>query len=140
MSKGITVKVAKADLIRELKKARDKRLKDKSDYDKAVKDWNDNKKKYDLEFAKLVFAGKVKTDELSVNIGNTYDRLDSRRYVTINFYTRHDLSKLEKPKELPNSWSINNDIEDLDQAIKLLELSLDDTVSTSSYKSLLKFL
>lgn len=140
MSKGITVKVAKADLIKELKKARDKRLKDKNDHDKAVKDWNDNKKKNELEFIKLVFAGKIKTDELSVGIGHNYDRLDSRRYVAINFYTKHDLSKLEKPKELPNSWSIDSDIEDLNQAIKLLELSVDDTVSTSTYKSLLRFL
>ena len=150
-NKTLTVKVPRTKLIEALTKAADERRKSIAEHDKAIKKWEVDKAKAEKDFFAKIKSGKVKTDKLNMSqreAWQPYDPTGTREKeidVTISFTVSASAIKLPQKPEQPYhesryGWNIKDDISEIENAIRILNLSTDEFVSTSTYKSVAQFL
>lgn len=150
-NKTLTVKVPRTKLIEALTKAANDRSKSIAEHDKAVEKWKLEMAVAEKDFFARVKSGKVKTNRLSMSHRETWQPFDptGRREreldVTITFTTPATALKLpespeQKYKDSRYGWNIKEDIEEIENAIRILNLSTDEFVCTSTYKSVAQFL
>ena len=142
--RSITVKVQRVTLIKALEEALQKKRNVTAEYDKAVKAYRVEREKADKEiFAKLK-AGKIKSDDLSVQVRDRWRDYNSNEpeKKTVNITFTCLASQVSYPEEprCADSYATKNAIEEIENAIRILKLSNDELISTSSYKSVAQYL
>jgi len=150
-NRTLTVKVPRTKLVEALTKAANDRRKSIAEHDKAVDKWKSEMAAAEKDFFARVKSGRVKTNRVNMShreAWQPYDPTGKREKeldVTITFSVPATAMKLpEKPeqeyKESRYGWNIKEDIEEIENAIRILNLSTDEFVSTSTYKSVAQFL
>jgi hypothetical protein len=132
MSKNVNVKVARGVLIDALKKALDAKIKEAADHEKAHNDHKKAMTDFEKSVPALVKSGKIKIKSVKTN------------------YWRDELSitaeldyKGAVPKEPENNfsnWKNDEAQKTLSNAIRVLELSSEEYVRTSSYGAVAQYL
>lgn len=138
MSKKISVRVSRTKLIASLQKAI-ANFNDESDKIEAKKllrnKWEVRSKKIPLaSYAKLAHKTEIDIDD------NVWRDNDSIK-VTVNYFIKKSVA-VDKLAYVADVYSFNHDnaIEEIGQAIRLLELSDEDTVNTATYGSVARYL
>jgi hypothetical protein len=150
-NRTLTVKVPRTKLIEALTKAASDRAKSVAEHDKAVEKWRLEMAKAEKDFFAKVKSGKVKTNKLNISHRESWRSYDSTETqekeidVTITFkVSAKALNMPAKPenkyKNKKYDWNIKEDISEIENAIRILNLSTDEFVSTSTYKSVAQFL
>ena len=134
-NKPITIRVTTAKLLVALNKALDERKAKKATsekeweaHEKAIKDFQES-------LAETFRSGKGKVTRVAKSgwreEGNKWD-------MTIEFPS--SLKEPKEPKSVKNDWSLNNDIEELENAIALISLSDEEYANASTYKGVARFI
>jgi len=138
MSKKISVRVSRTKLIASLQKAIAV-FNEESDKNKAMKllrnKWELRSKSIPLaSYAKLAHKTEIDIDD------NVWRDQDSIK-VTVSYLISKDVA-VDKLAYVADVYTGNNDcaIEEIGQAIRLLELSDEDTVNTATYGSVARYL
>lgn len=144
MGKSITVKVQRLTLIKALEEALQKQKNAVAEHEKAMKAYRAECEKANNEVLGKIKSGKIKTDRLSVSVRDGWRDYRStepeKKDVTITFTClASQISYPEEPQR-PDSYSTKYAIEELGNAIRILQLSNDELISTSSYKSVAQYL
>lgn len=158
-SRSLKVKVPRTKLIEALTEAANDRRKSIVEHDKALEKWESEKAAAEKDFLDRLKSGMVETNKVSMTYMQTwlppYDssgKQEKELKVTITFNVPATVMKLpEMPKQqYENSffyitqschgWSLKEDIEEIENTIRILSLSTDEFVSTSTYKSVARFL
>jgi hypothetical protein len=144
MSRSITVKVQRQTLIKALEESMQKMKNKSAEYDKEIKAYRVECEKANSEVLGKIKSGKIKTDKLSVNVRDAWRDYRSteseKKEVTITFTClASQISYPEEPQR-PDSYSTKYATEEIENAIRILKLSNDELISTSSYKSVAKYL
>ena len=133
MSKTVNVKVAKGVLLAALNEALDRKAQEKADAEKAQKDHEKAVADFKKSIPALIKSGKLKVK--SVNAHEWRDEL--------NLSAEFDTKGIKFPKkQTPEycEWRNNEAQKELKNAIRVLELSADEFVRTSSYSSVSQYL
>jgi hypothetical protein len=134
--KSINVKVSTAKVVKALETALANRKKQIADYEKSV----ENHKKVVADWEKSIIehikSGKAKVSDVSENSNWRTDTKEARVTITLPASLVCPQSP-EKPSEM---WNINNDIEELENAIALLKMTDEEYVSTSTYKGVARLI
>jgi len=139
MSKSVSVRVSRTKLIASLSsviaklnaekdnKAQDKKLREK---------WETRCKRIPL----ATFQRLSHKSELAIS-DNPW-RNDDSIEVTFTYYIKKNVAvdRLSYVAPVEENWRADNQIEEIAQAIRLLELSDDDTVNTATYRSVAQYL
>ena len=127
-----TTKVIKAleTKLAEIKKDFANQEANEAKYEKARKAWS-------KEVAKLAVAQIAKADNFSAN--KRYDGT-----INIDFYLPANSIKLpDEPKKdyvQMNEWSYREQVEELENAIRILKMTDEEVVSTSTYNAIARYL
>jgi hypothetical protein len=136
MSKTVNVRVAKSKLVKALKEALDRKVKEAETHkeaEKAQKKAIDDIKK---SVASLVKSGKLTPTEVSFPY--SYRNYETEyKQVTVTFSHKITIPKLDSDY---NEHKNNEAQNDLQNAIRVLELSDEEYVRTSSYGAVSKYL
>lgn len=135
MSKTINVKVTRAKLLGALKKALAEKQKEAKDHTNAVKAKEVFMADIKKQVANLIKAGKMTPKEVSFPYSYRYNQ-DETKEVSVTFSHKFTVPKDSNFSEHSNGSAI----EELENAIRILELSDEDYVKTSSYGSVAKYL
>lgn len=133
MSKTVNVRVAKSKLLAALNEALDRTVKEKADGIKAEKDYKKSVEDFKKRLPALVKSGKLKINDYS------YSEWRGEQTISVTF----DAKSVEFPKKADNDYheySNNQAQEELRNAIRVLELSDEEYVRTSSYGAVAKYL
>ncbi len=135
-SKSINVKVSTAKVVEALETALASRKKQIADWDKA----QENHKKVVADWEKSVIeyikSGKAKVTEVSENRNWRTETNEAVVRIVLSASLKFPESP-DKPREL---WSVENDIEELENAIALLKMTDEEFVSTSTYKGVARLI
>lgn len=134
----LNIKVPVAKLLEGLEKALDERKKFLADEPKRKAKYEKDMAVYNKAVLALVKSGKATLKEANVN--RWYNNNDKTRSVNAEFVVPMSLLPTEPEMEQRNEWVVKNEIEELGNAIKLLRMSSDEFVSTSTYKSVVQYL
>jgi len=139
MSKSVSVRVSRTKLIASLSSAIAKlnAEKDNTASDKKLRQkWETRYKRIPLS----TFQRLSHKSELAIN-DNPW-RNDDSIEVTFTYYIKKDVAvdRLSYVAPVEENWRIDNKIEEIGQAIRLLELSDEDTVNTATYRSVTQYL
>jgi hypothetical protein len=132
MSKNVNVKVARGVLIDALKKSLDTKIKEKADSEKENKDYEKAVADFKKSVPALLKSGKVTIKEVTFR--------DWRGDVSI---CAELVYKGALPKQSENEycdWKNKEAQQTLSNAIRVLELSSEDYVRTSSYGAVAQYL
>lgn len=136
-NKSINVKVSTAKVVKALETALASRKKQLADWEKA----QENHKKQTADWEKSIIehikAGKAKVNEVSH--AHNYGR-DIREIARIEIDLPASLKYPESPDKPMDMWNINNDIEELENAIALLKMTDEEYVSTSTYRGVARLI
>jgi hypothetical protein len=150
-NRTLTVKVPRTKLIEALTKAADDRRQSVAEHEKAVEKWQLDMAKAEKDFFAKVKSNKVKTSDFNISHKESwqpYDptgRNEKEMDVTITFrVSAKALNMPAKPenkyKDSRYNWNLKEDIREIENAIRILNLSTDEFVSTSTYKSVAQYL
>ncbi len=144
MSRSITVKVQRLTLIKALEESLQKKENEKAEYAKNRKAYEAECKKLNKEVFDKIRSGKIKADKLEVSVRNEWRPFNSndeeRKAVNISFTCSADsINYPEEPKGV-DSYAYKREVEEIGNAIRILKLSNDELISTSSYKSVAQYL
>ena len=135
--KSINVKVSTKKVIDALQKALDLRNKQMSDYDKAKKEYEKEVKDFQDSLSELFRSGKGKVTNVSKY--NNYRNEEGNKYeLTIEFP-----ASVKAPKEPEQDfvhWAIKSEIEELENAISILRMTDEETVSTNTYAGVARYI
>ena len=135
-SKSINVKVSTAKVVKALETALVSRKKQIADWDKA----QENHKKVVADWEKSIIehikSGKAKATEVSANRNWRNDTNEA----VVRIALPASLVFPESPDKPAEMWNINNDIEELENAIALLKMTDEEFVSTSTYKGVARLI
>ena len=139
MSKSVSVRVSRTKLIASLQSAIAKLNAEKDNIasDKKLRD------KWNVRFKRIPLATYQKLSHKSeLAITDSPWRNDDSIEVTFTYYIKKDVAvdRLSYVAPVEENWRIDNNIEEIAQAIRLLELSDDDTVNTATYRSVAQYL
>lgn len=143
MSKRLTVKVKTSTLITALRKALADREQRFADNDKREREYEQAHSKWQEEVAKTIISliknGKAKVTETDTRC---YGISKGKKGYTLGVEVPTSISFPEEPKrnDRYNEWEFRSDCEALTNAIRVLEMTEDEFVSTSTYHSVVKFL
>ena len=135
--KSINVKIATSKVIKALEVKLDQIKKDKANqktneekYQKAVEKWR-------KEVAKLALTAINKAEDLSANT-----RYNGEIYVNFNLPKGAlDIpAEPEKDFETFHEWQYKEMVEEIENAIRILKMTDEETVSTSTYNSIARYL
>ena len=138
-SKSISVKIATSKVIEALEKAlaekksyKDKYNAEKAQYDKDLAKW-------EADVSSLINTG-IKADQIVVR--NQYSWSPERGYEVIATYRVEFASVPPKP-EAPETISesvLREQINEIENAVRILKMTDEEVVSTSTYNSIARFL
>lgn len=147
MSKTLSVKVKTTTLVEALRQALKERTERFANRKKLAAEYEKAHEKWKAEVIKQVNAsiksGKARFSDLVV--GEPYrwsssEHKDKFRVQLEYIVPKSLLAEEPKAPDLYNEWEFNRDKEALENAIRVLELSDSDVVSTSTYHSVVKYL
>ena len=135
--KPINVKVSTKKVIDALQKALDLRKKQLADYDKAKKEYAKAVVDFQDSLAERFRAGKGKV--VSVSRNNSWREPLSNSYeLNIEFP-----ASVKEPKDVKGNfhgWQHTQEIDELENAIAVLKMTDEETVSTNTYAGVAKFI
>ncbi len=135
-SKSINVKVSTAKVVKALETALASRKKQIADWEKA----QENHKKVVADWEKSIIehikSGKAKVNEVMSSHNWGRDKEIARIEIDLPASLKMPASP-DKPAEM---WSLNSDIEELENAIALLKMTDEEFVSTSTYKGVARLI
>lgn len=132
----INVKVSKAKLVSALKKALAEKVKEAKAYSDAVKAQQEAIANVKKSIIALVKAGKLTPKEVSFPYSYRYNDNDHKE-VTVSFSSKVQIPKLDSNYNESSNMNAQNDISN---AIRVLEMSDEEFVKTSSYGAVAKYL
>jgi hypothetical protein len=135
MSKTVNVRVAKGKLLKALKEALDRKVEEANNHAKAQKAQKQAIADIKKSVAALVKSGKLTPKEVSFAYPYRWQQEEVNE-VTVTFSHKISLPKLEDFSEHQNKEAQ----EELSNAIRVLELSDEEYVRTSSYGAVAKYL
>jgi len=135
--KAINVKIATTKVIKaletklaQLKKDKANQKSNEEKFEKAQKAWN-------KEVAKLALAQIAKATDLTAN-----KRYDGR--INVDFYLPANVLELpaepEKDFESLHDWQYKEMVEEIENAIRILKMTDEEVVSTSTYNAIARYL
>lgn len=133
MSKTVNVKVAKGVLLAALNEALDRKVKEKADAEKAEKDYAKAADAFKKSIPALIKSGKLKIKTVNFH--------EWRGEYELN--AAFDTKGVKFPQRVKPEyceWQNKAAQEELQNAIRVLELSADEFVRTSSYAGVSKYL
>ena len=134
MSKSVNVRVPKAKLLKALKDALAVKVKEKADYDKTEKAREQQIADIKKSIVTLVKSGKLTVKE--VTFPYSY-RNESTKTVEVTF--NHKFTLPERDTDFHEHTNTHSQ-EELGNAIRVLELSDEEYVRTSSYGAVARYL
>lgn len=153
MARAISVKVSRTKIIEALQSRLSEMITQKEAYDNAVKDYEKAKSDWVFNVSQLALS----SDEVELNMEKTNVYTESWRTKNSNYALVEiamDIPKhllLEQPKEPENpfqsyGWGRNyvggfsDRKQEIENAIRILQLSEEEVVSTSTYQSVSRYL
>ena len=135
--KAINVKIATTKVIKaletklaQIRKDKENQKANEARYKKAVEKWS-------RETLKLALANISKADD--VNINNNY-----RNEISVNFsLPAGTIDYSEKPEadfQTLNEWQYKEMVEEIENAIRILKMTDEEVVSTSTYNAVARYL
>jgi len=136
MSKTVNVRVAKGKLLKALKEALDRKVEEANNHAKAEKAQKQAIADIKKSVAALVKSGKLTPKEVSFPYNYRYGNEEINE-VTVTFSHKISFPKLESDFSEHRNREAQ---EELSNAIRVLELSDEEYVRTSSYGAVAKYL
>jgi hypothetical protein len=136
MSKTVNVRVAKGKLLKALKEALDRKVEEANNHAKAEKAQKQAIADIKKSVAALVKSGKLTPKEVSFPYNYRYNQEEINE-VTVTFSHKISFPKLESDFSEHRNKEAQ---EELSNAIRVLELSDEEYVRTSSYGAVAKYL
>lgn len=136
--KPINVKVQTVKVVKALQKSLDTRKKILADAEKSEKEHEKAMADFEKSIVELVVSGKAKV--VKVDKAHYYGRENTRTEV---MELRVEVPKSLCPKEkvIPNNrWGIDSEIQEIENAIKILEMTDEEYISTSTYAGVARFI
>ena len=135
--KAINVKIATTKVIKaletklaQIRKDKENQKVNEAKYKKAVEKWS-------KDTLKIALANISKADD--VNINDNY-----RNEISVNFrLPAGTISYTEKPEpdfETFNEWQYKEMVEEIENAIRILKMTDEEVVSTSTYNAIARYL
>jgi hypothetical protein len=135
--KSINVKIATSKVIKALETKLAQLKKDKANQKANEEKFSKAQKAWNKEVAKLALAQISKAEDLSANV-----RYDGR--INVDFYLPKNSIDLpaepEKDFESLHDWQYKEMVEEIENAIRILKMTDEETVSTSTYNSIARYL
>lgn len=136
MSSKLNVKIKKGLVLEALRKTLSAKLSAKENYAKEHAKWEKAHKAWQKAVAKKV--GKSATPD-SVEIRN-YHYQEGKVRVEMTYLVKLDgLKEPEAPERL-NDWQLKEQVQEIENAIRMLEMCDDDVINTSTYKAISQYL
>jgi len=134
-SQTVNVRVAKTKLLKALNTALEKKQKEKADYEKSEKAREQQLADIKKSIISLVKSGKLVVKEVSF----PYSYRNDKELNEVEITFKH---KIVMPKKDNNfhEHQNSNAIEEISNAIRVLEMSDEEFVKTSSYGSVARYL
>jgi hypothetical protein len=136
MSKTVNVRVSKSKLLKALKEALDRKVEEANNHAKAEKAQKQAIADIKKSVAALVKSGKLTPKEVSFPYNYRYNQEEINE-VTVTFSHKISFPKLESDFSEHRNKEAQ---EELSNAIRVLELSDEEYVRTSSYGAVAKYL
>ena len=136
-NKPISVKVSTKKVLDALQKALAERQKTVADSDKAKKEYEKAVKDFQDNLSEMFRAGKGKVTSVSKSHAYRYNEDNNKYELTIEFP-----ASVKPPKEPENlnDWVMKSEIEELENAIAVLKMTDEETINTSTYKGVARFI
>ena len=135
--KSINVKIATSKVIKALEAKLAQLKKDKANQKVNEERYSKTMEKYHKEVAKLALAQISKATDLSASV--RYNGV-----INVDFNLPKGTIELpeepEKDFESLNEWQYKEMIEEIENAIRILKMTDEETVSTSTYNSIARYL
>jgi hypothetical protein len=135
--KPISVKVSTKKVIDALEKALAERKKSIADNEKAKKEYDKAVTEFRDSLAEMFRSGKGKVTSVSKSHAFRYNEENNKYEITVEFPAS---VKAPKEPENLNDWSMKSDIEELENAIAVLKMTDEETINTSTYKGVARFI
>ena len=135
--KPISVKVSTKKVIDALEKALAERKKSIADNEKAKKEYDKAVTEFRDSLAEMFRSGKGKVTSVSKAHNFRYNEENNKYEITVEFPAS---VKAPKEPENLNDWSMKSDIEELENAIAVLKMTDEETINTSTYKGVARFI
>ena len=136
-SKAINVKIATTKVIKALETKLEQLKKDKANEKVNEEKFSKAKDKYNKEVGKLALAQITKAENLRTNV--RYNGV-----VNIDFDLPAGTIKLpdepQREYEVILDWKYSEMVEEIENAIRILKMTDEEVVSTSTYNSVAKYL
>jgi hypothetical protein len=136
-SKSINVKIATSKVIKALENKLVQIKKDKANQKVNEDKFSKATDKYNKEVAKIALANISKAEELSAST-----RYNGKIYVSFEI-PKGSLelpTEPEKDFESFHDWQYKEMVEEIENAIRILKMTDEETVSTSTYNSIARYL
>ena len=132
--KAISVKIATAKVIKALEASLVSKKNAKVEYNTAKAKYEKDLKKWEADVAKLV-KSTAKPEETNVNSGwrGTY----------ATFHYKLDEALVPERPEAPQSisdWQLKEQVEEIENAIRMLKMTDEEFISTSTYNNIAQYL
>ena len=135
--KPISVKVSTKKVIDALEKALAERQKTVADNEKAKKEYEKAVTEFRDSLAEMFRSGKGKVTSVSKAHAYRYNEENNKYEITVEFPAS---VKAPKEPENLNDWVMKSDIEELENAIAVLKMTDEETINTSTYKGVARFI
>lgn len=135
--KSINVKIATTKVIKALETKAEQLKKDKANQKTNEEKFQKAQEKYNKEVAKIALANISKAQDLSA-----HTRYNGQIQVSFSVPKGSlDLpSEPERDFESLNDWQYKEMIEEIENAIRILKMTDEETVSTSTYNTIARYL
>jgi hypothetical protein len=139
--KGINVKVATKKVIDALEKSLADRKKRHAEWQKADKEYEKLKEQANKKVAQLMKQGKVSIEDITETSYHWKRSNDNEVTFSVDIKVAKSLLGIpdERP-ENPFSYSYKEDNEAIENAIRILKMTDEEFVSTSTYSAVAKFI
>ena len=135
MSKSLSVKVSTAKLIKALEAALAKREKEIADYEKAHDAYEKERKEFIKNLPSLIGTKSITLADTNFNERAWKSELPEVMFT----YKLSPAVKIPKAPETV-SYHVRNECEEIRNAISILKMTDDETVSTNSYKGVAQYI
>jgi hypothetical protein len=136
VAKAINVKVKRVNLLKALNKSLENRKQALIDSEKEQKKHKQDVKDWEKKIAELVKTGKVKVTH--VDYSDNYYQAPA--HVNIRIEVPASAPYPKEPEKQVRQWTAQSEIDEIENAIRILMLCDDEVVSTSTYAGVSKYL
>jgi hypothetical protein len=135
--KSINVKIATSKVIKALETKLAQIQKDKANQKTNEEKFSKAQEKYNKEIAKLALDKIAKADEVSANV-----RYNGKIYVSFELPAGTITLPTEPEKDFESfhEWQYKEMVDEIENAIRILKMTDEETVSTSTYNSIARYL